>query len=1766
MRARLSVFLSLLFLGFTMVNAQSVHIASAADMLAFAQRVNAGESQLCGVLEQDIVAPEGMRVTGDYAGQFDGRGHRVTVNLTGAGDLALFRCVTREGKVSNLAVDGAIQCSDKFAAGIVSSLYGSLENCISTVRITSSVTGDGTHGGLVAVSREGSTLVNCLYGGTIAGRSTTCCGGLIGWTEGTTYLINCAQIGIMEVGTADCATLARNNGNLIISDCYYKTLVNNTVKAGATRVTSTNISLGTLCKTLNKNAGEAIFSQRSGTDKMPLLSTSLTTGQAPVQADVTISTPQQLADFAARVNAGETRLSAVLTADLDMTGVSIAPIGQGDMPYAGLFDGQNHTISHLDIDRAGEEFVGLFGLVGVAQVRNLTLDSSCRIAGRAFVGLIGGARQTGLVRMRCLGVQGTIEARQQNAGGIIGCNYGSQTCMEMEHCYVSGNVQGANESAALSGWLGRYARVRHCYSIAQVYGVDGTNTLYRCENTFAVTNCHEGSATGRQVGIAKVTRRDIQSGCLCITLNDGGTRQVWYQTLGQDRYPVLQPQHGQVTEPDEELAFPQDPRIHCLVINEVQVANVDQYVDPSFNYGGWIELYNPTDASIDLADLFVTDDASDPMRFCLPENYGSVAAHGWTNIWFDHNNEDGEYGPNAYRQVPFKLRPEGGTISLYDNRRTLIASVTYPPCVPRCSYARSADAGIEWGMTATPTPQGSNAGITLATERLQAPLVSEESRLYTGTLDIHVQIPAGATLRYTTDGSTPTMQHGQTSTSGRFSLSESSRVYRFALYRQGYLPSPVVTRSYIHQDRTYNLPVLSISTAEANLYDDIIGVYVDGTNGVPGRGHGASNVNMDWERPVNVEYILPDGTVGVNQEAWFHVCGGWNRHLYPQRSFKLKANKELEGLNSFDYPFFAEKPHNKYKSLLVRNGGNDTGTGRVQDGIIQRVLQSSGFYLDGQAWQPVHVLFNGKYFATMNLRESSNKFFGASNYGLDTDEMDVLELLDGLSVLTGDREAFDRLVALSYQATDSAAYAQIRTLLDVDETANYMAAQCYLGSWDWVTHNNNTKLFRSKNDGRFHFVMYDVESAVDLSYRDMWNGLGRNENAIEVLLNNLCRNPHFMRLYLDAYCLVDGSIFTPERTQAVVDEALALMVPALAGEGIDPSASARRVMAMLDHRQDKFQAMRSYFGLGESMSLSLSANIPQARLMLNHSPVPTSRFDGQVFAPVDIVALAPEGYRFIGWQSATGQMVEEAQLHLDNSQSGGEYVAIFEEKRSSLVPPIRINEVSAANGIYVNEYFDREDWLELYNTTDEDIDVAGMYLSDSPTKPTRYQLAAADGISTVVPAHGTLLVWADKQPAKQQLHAPFRLSNADGSMVSLMSTDGAWKEVLCYNHHEFDETYGRYPDGGTQVLSMSIPTIGRSNTLGTYDIDALDISMQAPERSQVTLALARGWNWFSHNMAQPVEPVRLQDRATILRSQTRELLLDFESGWVGRLAEIEPAVGYKIYSTADHELTLMGEAYDPNLPVTVSQGWNWMGVPLSCETVLAAALQHYQASEGDRIVGQTGFAIYAGGQWQGNLTTLAPGQAYMLYAGCSQSFSWNALTCSARSRRHYATARQLEYSPWPLDIHRYPDVMNVVAVLQVDGVAVDASRCTVGAFCGDECRGVGVVQDSLIYMTIYGDETASLDFRLLDEDGQVYHCAQHTQFAALGLLGTQASPYVLTLDTPSVVSNTILGSRVISTQYFTLSGQRVMRPTSGFFLQRSLFDNGTTVVRKVMMP
>ena len=166
-----------------------------------------------------------------------------------------------------------------------------------------------------------------------------------------------------------------------------------------------------------------------------------------------------------------------------------------------------------------------------------------------------------------------------------------------------------------------------------------------------------------------------------------------------------------------------------------------------------------------------------------------------------------------------------------------------------------------------------------------------------------------------------------------------------------------------------------------NLYDDSLGIFVEGVNGRPGNGMDTpANWNMEWDRPVNFEYYTLDGEAAINQEANMEMCGGWSRMWLPH-SFKVKANKIFDGENYFAYQVFPNKAYNKHRTFQLRNGGNDNNS-RIKDPALQAIVHSSGLEVDGQECQPVVHFINGEFKGVLNIREPNNKHFVEANYAL----------------------------------------------------------------------------------------------------------------------------------------------------------------------------------------------------------------------------------------------------------------------------------------------------------------------------------------------------------------------------------------------------------------------------------------------------------------------------------------------------------------------------------------------------------------------------------------------------------------------------------------------------------------------------------------------------------------------------------------------------------------------------------------------------------------
>ena len=172
----------------------------------------------------------------EFKGHFDGDGRTLTLSYGqqqvpfNENYCAPFRYV-QNAHISNLNVSGDIYTRKQFAAGIAGCATGNniITDCRVSVTIHSSVNGDGTHGGLLAIIQSGTTTIeNCAFDGSITGGYTDSCGGFVGWAEADNSVIatfkNCIFApSSLDISTARCATFARarSNSYFTFNDCYY---------------------------------------------------------------------------------------------------------------------------------------------------------------------------------------------------------------------------------------------------------------------------------------------------------------------------------------------------------------------------------------------------------------------------------------------------------------------------------------------------------------------------------------------------------------------------------------------------------------------------------------------------------------------------------------------------------------------------------------------------------------------------------------------------------------------------------------------------------------------------------------------------------------------------------------------------------------------------------------------------------------------------------------------------------------------------------------------------------------------------------------------------------------------------------------------------------------------------------------------------------------------------------------------------------------------------------------------------------------------------------------------------------------------------------------------------------------------------------------------------------------------------------------------------------------------------------------------------------
>ena len=740
-----------------------------------------------------------------------------------------------------------------------------------------------------------------------------------------------------------------------------------------------------------------------------------------------------------------------------------------------------------------------------------------------------------------------------------------------------------------------------------------------------------------------------------------------------------------------------------LKINEIMQSNIETTMDDIKEFpDSWVELYNPTDAAINLGDYKIGIKNKENKAWQLPNM--TVAAKGYIVIYCDKEAKE-----DNRLHTDFRLESgKDGNLYLFKGGEVVdkLEKMAKMPA-PDIAYGRKTDGSDEWGYQLTPTPGKANTGnICDAKHILGAPVFSEAGRVGNTTVNLTLSMPEGtpegAVIRYTTNGSEPTAT--STKYTNAINITKTT-VIRAKLFCDGWL-SPVSTaQSYIFHPRAMTVPIFSVQTNDKYLNDREIGLFANNNNKEDKKTH-------DWRRPVNIEFFPVEGEASIfNQLSETRIQGGQSR-TNALKSMVFYANKRFDpDHKQFQYEFFPDqKPGiTKFKAFSLRDGGNDFSDLYFRDLIIQRTM-GEHVDIDWQAGHTAVLYINGEYMGMLNIRERSNADNIYSNYnGLeDIDMVEIAhekvnnvdqfieELKEGTSDFYEDFKSFYSVKGHSLE--------EYEQWLDVDEYLNVAVMDLFYGNNDWP--GNNTVLWRPNDDDtksglpkRFRVIVKDTDfglglygkqnnyNMIDLLYHpenhqsDAW---AFTEPATR-LLKNMLENSEILDKFLGKCCVFMGDFMNEEGTGKVIDDIMAEAMEEFVahrdkynggGGGGWPFGG----WGQTDNRKDItnkfnnaknwvkgrpdnfFNHLKSQWGLGTPNTLTINKANEDVEITFNGVKLSKNTFNGKFFNghTITLSGKAPEGKTIVGWKT-TGA---------NNKQYDGETMSLMMPNSTLDISPI----------------------------------------------------------------------------------------------------------------------------------------------------------------------------------------------------------------------------------------------------------------------------------------------------------------------------------------------------------------------------------------------------------------------------------------------------------------------------------------------------------------
>lgn len=589
------------------------------------------------------------------------------------------------------------------------------------------------------------------------------------------------------------------------------------------------------------------------------------------------------------------------------------------------------------------------------------------------------------------------------------------------------------------------------------------------------------------------------------------------------------------------FATPALSSAQSLVINEYSCSNKSQTNNAFNDYDDWIEIYNTTNAPINVAGYHLSDKETNPTKWSIPAGL-TIPANGYKVIYCSDRNtvQGNEYHTN-FRLTQTK---NDECIILANATGTIIDSIKVIKRTQKNhAMARTTNGGTAWGVALTPTPGASNNNVKQYYAVKPSP--SQAGGFYPAAISVTLTTTEpNSVIRYTTDGSEPT-----------------------AASTQYTAPISVATTRAIRAKTFSNNNNIPASFTETNTY--IIGTtHTMPTFCLNGNFNSLFNNGTD-ELQHAIEYYDTNGQLIFKSEGDMkgHGNDSW---AFPQKGMRFYTRDEYGFTNNIEAQLFTTTPRDEFDVVILKASGSDNypahsglQSAHIRDAFCQTLADKYNLNVDIRSYRPIVVYINGQYWGLYELRERVDSDYTDYYYDQPKGKVDMLAFWGGLQLDEGSDTAWVALYnfMMSNNLAVQTNYDYVAARFDPMSLIDYFILNTFTVNSDWL--NWNTAWWRGTKDAgvpwRYH--LWDMDNTFNLGQN--YTGLpttGFEADPCDVedlfpndpevphtgMLNKMMENPGFRQLYINRYADLINTAFDCTSMITHLDSLAALLSPEMA--------------------------------------------------------------------------------------------------------------------------------------------------------------------------------------------------------------------------------------------------------------------------------------------------------------------------------------------------------------------------------------------------------------------------------------------------------------------------------------------------------------------------------------------------------------------------------------------------------------------------------------------